>query len=290
MEQLFERPKKFGEIIDLTFYIVKKHFGSLLKLLFILFSPILLIQIVTQFISGRPFFTSGTENNAINEQLLNMIENNGEFFLPGEFFSSLAINLLEVFIYPLAIASVLIMVKQIMDNETYDISMIIKNAFKRFWPLVGTYLLLGVLAFLFLIAPLIIFSISITIALVSETVYPIILSIILMVVALVLIGLLFARWGLSLAVVTFHKVAPGLGESFRITQKRSWLLFWLFLTLLILTGIIRLAADFLIVVIGFSILYSIISFGFLILSYAVFMVGYAVIYFDAVVRSRSTTT
>lgn len=293
MEKIFSRPKRFNEILDLTFRIIKEQFGKLFLLLLIFYSPIIVIQAFVQVFAGRGLIRDFALGESFFEQLLNTYDVNRYdvseiIFNPAETFGNLLIGVGELIIAPLAVASVLIIVKHFKDKEEYDIKTVIKQSFTRIWPLVGSWILFGLISALIIIIPLILIGSLVAFSFFSGKLVGGLIYILLALVLLVGLLLLITRWSFFLPISLFEKRAPGLSASFRLTKGRTWMTFWLYLVLFIITSFIVSAIDMVALFLGASVLYTIILNIVGIFTTMIFAVGYAVIYFDLDVRQTGS--
>lgn len=148
MDNIFSRPKQFGEILDLTFRIIKDHFGKLFLLLLAFNSPVIITQLIVQIMSGRGLIRDVAEGENFIEQFINTYAvTDVELFDQTEITGNLIILLISLFIYPLATATVYLIVKKIKNSQDYELKEIVQQSFKRFWPLLGSYILFGLITF-----------------------------------------------------------------------------------------------------------------------------------------------
>lgn len=281
------KPKGFGEILDLTFRIIKNHFPSLFLISIIFMGPVFLIQAVSALIGGRNFFTAlGTGENSF-EKFVNTYTQTAQEVSLAESIGTILTGLLVILFYPTACAAIIVLVKRIKNDEAYTVGSVIRTAFTRFWPLLWSNLLMGLILFSIVFIPIVIATVVLIGAAVFDPATAIVLLVIGIIGGGIGLGLLFTKWGFYLPAVLFDRVAPGLSKSWMLTKKRTWKLFGLYVVLgLIVAGIsvaIEIPASFL----GMSVLYSIIiNFGTLFTT-IIFTVGYAVMYFDAETRNTA---
>ncbi|GGM30315.1 hypothetical protein GCM10011351_15570 [Paraliobacillus quinghaiensis] len=286
-------PKRIGEILDLTFQITKKHFSSLFLILFVFMGPVFLIQALTQLMSGRNFFRDLAEGENWIDQMIKTYDQTANqtavtvetSFVEG--FGGLFVGLLSLIFYPIASAAIFVLIKRLKDNESYTVGSVIKTAFSRFWPILWSSLLFGLIAFAIIFIPL---MVVLTGALVTSMVNPItsIAFILLFLIGgFIGIGLLLTRWGFYLPAVLFDRVAPGLGKSWALTEKRTWKYFWIYIVLGLIMFVFNLAFDVPASFLGVSVLYTIIMNFVALITTLFFTVGHAVMYFDAEVRNTA---
>src|SRR5699024_7363586 len=155
MEKMFSKPKRFAEVLDLTFRIIKEQFGKLFLLLLAFYSPIIVTQALIQVFAGRGFIRDLAPGESFFEQIINTTVEMDELFInPAETYGNLLLGLMQLIVVPIATASVILIVKYLKDNQSYEIKTIAKQAFSRFWPLVGSYLLFSIIASITIIIPI----------------------------------------------------------------------------------------------------------------------------------------
>ncbi len=284
MDNIFSRPKQFGEILDLTFRIIKDHFGKLFLLLLAFNSPVIITQLIVQIMSGRGLIRDVAEGENFIEQFINTYAvTDVELFDQTEITGNLIILLISLFIYPLATATVYLIVKKIKNSQDYELKEIVQQSFKRFWPLLGSYILFGLITFFIFVIPI---GIGVGLIVYSFTAGSILVGLLMILVLLgALLGclLLITRWSFYLPISLFDR-APGLSESFQLTKGRTWMTFGLYITLFLITTFISSAVEVLSIFLGLSILYSLIISIVGVFTSMIFAVGTAVIYFDLKVR------
>ncbi|WP_440896450.1 hypothetical protein ACS127_00155 [Amphibacillus sp. Q70] len=286
MERIFSRPKRFAEILDLTFRIIKEQFGQLFLLLLTFYSPVIIIQAFVQIFSGRGFIRDLTPGESFFEQIFNTYDFNeasSTIINPAELSGNLLVGLAELIIVPITTAIIILIVKQLKNNEEYELKTLVKQSFTRFWPLVGSYLLFTIVSVSIIVIPLSIIVGMAMFSLLSGGVIGGLLLILLILAMLVGLLLLITRWSFFLP-ISFFERAPGFSASFRLTKGRTWMTFWLYVTLIIITAFITSAVEVVSLFLGVSVLYTIILNIISIFTTMVFSVGYAVIYFDLDIR------
>ncbi|SEO64235.1 hypothetical protein SAMN04488134_11044 [Amphibacillus marinus] len=286
MERIFSRPKRFGEILDLTFQVIRKHFKELFSLLFLFTLPIIVIQALAQLSSGRGFITDVPLADSFIDQIFIAIDTLEfeQIISPGEIISSSFIILFEILIVPVSFASIILLVKKVKDNENIQVKEIIKQAFSRYGALVGSSFVYSLIAIVLITLSIFIITFISIFVIEANPFVGLGLFFILLIGLIFMLGLLLVRWSMYLAVSLFKRVAPGITESFRITSGRAWMTFWLFLTLFIITGFIENSFGFIAIFTGQSVLYTLILNLVSIFARMILAVGYAVIYFDLEVR------
>lgn len=281
------KPKGFGEILDLTFRITKNHFSSLFLISIIFMGPVFLIQAVSELIGGRNFFTALGSGENTFEQIINSYTETAQEIPIAESIGTIFIGLLAILFYPVAYAAIIILVKRVKNDESYTVSSVIRTAFTRFWPLLWSTLLMGLIVFAVVFIPIMI----VTFVIIGTAILDPTTAIVLLVIALIGggigLGLLFTKWSFYLPAVLFDRVAPGLSKSWMLTKKRTWKLFGLYIVLGLIVGGISFAIEIPTSLLGMSVLYSIIINFVTLITTIIFTVGYAVMYFDAETRNTA---
>lgn len=288
MEKVFSRPKQFGEILDLTFRIIKDHFGKLFLLLLAFNSPVIMTQVIVQVFAGRGLIRDVAAGENFIEQFINTYAvTNDELFNATELSGNLIVLLISLLIYPVATASVFLIVKQIKNKQSYDLKEVASQSFARFWPLLGSYILFCLVAFFVIAIPVAIIAGLIGISFAMGSILAGVFLILILLVALLGSLLLLTRWSFYLPISLFDQ-APGLSESFRLTRGRTWITFGLFLTLFLISTFIGTAVEWLSLFLGMSVLYTTIISVLGVFTSMIFTVGIAVIYFDLEVRQTGS--
>lgn len=288
MKTQFGKPKGFSEILDLTFQITKNHFSSLFLILLLFMGPVFLIQALLELLSGRGFLRELVAGSNLLDQIINTYDQTAvaNTSLQDDLIQ-IFIGLLAIILYPIASAAIFVLVKHIKNNESYRIGFVIKTAFSRFWPILWSSLLFGIIVFSIVFLPLIIvFTIGALVATASLGI-GIVLIIIMVIGGIIGFGLLFTRWGFYLPAVVFDKVAPGLSKSWMLTNNRTWKLFGLYTVLFLIMSAINVAFDLPASLLGQSVLYGIIMNFVTLITTLFFTVGHAIMYFDAETRNTA---
>lgn len=287
MKKIFSRPKQFGEILDLTFQLIKNNFKNLLLILLLFNGPLIIVQAIFQIYSGQGIIRDMAPGENLIEQFINTFGLNDEFVNPFETSGSFFISFLSFLIYPLAFASIFLIIKHIKNNQTFDLKQIVKQVFSHFWSLLGSYLCFIIATVIIAVIPL---TIVITTAVVSFTEGQIIFGIISVLLFFpVLLGILLLITRLAFFIpVTIEESAPGLLPSFRLTKGRTWMTFFLFFILITVSGVIGSAFEFLVLFLGFSVVYTLIINLLGVFTSLILFVGYSVIYFDLEVRQSGS--
>ncbi|WP_280769552.1 hypothetical protein [Salipaludibacillus daqingensis] len=285
MKKSFNEPKGFGEILDHTFHLSKSRFKDFAKIFLILLGPIILLEALVQFAYGMSFFRETAAGDNWFERIMNSFDE-GEGAVAAEMAGGLWLSLLAIislFIYPIAYASVLIVVNHLKKGEEYTVGSVIKQAFSRFWPILGSNILFFLIIIGMFIVPIIVIASGTFMADGFVSIFFMILFIILG--FLLFFGLIATRLSFYFGSVVIDKVSPGFGRSWRLSQNRTWALFGLYIVLSLIIGVISFAMEATFAAfLGNSVLMSLINSLVLLFTTILFTVGYAVMFFDLKTR------
>ncbi|MEH7075961.1 hypothetical protein [Neobacillus drentensis] len=288
MDNKFSTPKRFGEILDHTFQLTKNRFKDLFMIMLIFMGPIYLIQAILQLSSGTSFFREVGSGGAWFEQIITSFEETGTFNTSslGADIGIIIMGIVSAILAPVAEAAVLFTINHVRQNEDYTVSSVIKQAFKRFWPIMGSSILFGLISLGIIILPIAIVAFTGAFVATSvNTVVGILLGVVLFLGFAVVVALLLTRWSLYFGSVVLDKVSPGLGRSWRLSRKRTWVLLGLYLVFYFIISCISFGVQMTFgLVLGNSVLLTLISNLVSLVTTMIFSVGYAVMYLDAKTR------
>lgn len=288
MENKFSTPKGFGEILDHTFQLTKNRFKDFFMILLIFMGPVYVVQAILQLSSGTSFFREVGSDGEWFEQILTSFEESGTFDSSslGADIGLIIIGILSAILAPVAEAAILFTINHVRQNEDYSVGSVIKEAFSRFWPIIGSSILFGLISLGIIIVPIVI--IAFTGVVVAAAVHPvggILLGILLFLVFAILVGLLLTRWSFYFGSVVLDKVSPGLGRSWRLTRKRTWVLLGLYIVFYLIISCISFGVQMTFgMVLGNSVLLTLITNLITLVTTMIFSVGYGVMYLDAKTR------
>ncbi|MFB1050954.1 hypothetical protein [Paraliobacillus sp. JSM ZJ581] len=286
MKNKFERPMRFGEILDVTFQISKGHFSKLFLLLLIFMGPIILLQALSEIIAGYDLIRD-VDNSQWFEQSLNTYEDASLLMAVAESIGIILTTLLMTLFYPVLFAAIILLVKRVKDGEAYTVSELIKKAFTRFWPLLWSTLLISVIVSAILIIPTIIILTILFSSIATNALAGIITAFLLFLGGFIGFGLLFTRWSFYLPAVLFDRVAPGLTASWKLSKGRVWKLFWLYVVFILITFAFITVVELFSFFLGMSVLYGVILNIVILFTTLFTVVGYGVMYFDSVTRNTA---
>ncbi|MFZ3579775.1 hypothetical protein ACOI1D_17795, partial [Virgibacillus sp. DJP39] len=160
MNEQFSKPKGFGEILDHTFRLVKNRFSDFFMVLLILVGPIYLLQALTELLSGMSLFGGLGTGESWLDQFTTSFNQGAAIPVEATNFGAdivfVLLGLPHLILLAFSQVAILFMINHIRKNETYTVGSVIKQAFSRFWPILGSSLLMAVIAFALIVVPLII--------------------------------------------------------------------------------------------------------------------------------------
>jgi hypothetical protein len=289
LDKKFTTPKGFGEILDHTFSLSKNRFKDFFMILLIFMGPVYLLQAILQLMSGTSFFREVGTGGTWYEQILTSFEETGTFDSTslGADIGLIVIGLLSAILAPVAEAAILFVINHVRKNEEYTVGSVIKQAFSRFWPMIGSSILFGLICMGIIIIPLGIAGVSgVAVGALVDPVIGILLGIVLFLVFALGVGLLLTRWSFYFGSVVLDKDSPGLGRSWRLSRKRTWVLFGLYIVFyLIISSIVFGVQMTFGLVLGNSVLLTLITNIVTLFTTMIFSVGYGVMYLDLKTRN-----
>ncbi|NHC43184.1 hypothetical protein G6549_25185 [Bacillus sp. MM2020_1] len=288
MDKKFTTPKGFGEILDHTFQITKNRFKDFFMILLIFMGPVYLLQAILQLCSGTSFFREVGSGEVWFEQILSSFEETGTFDSSslGADIGLIVVGLISAILAPVAEAAILFTINHVRKNEDYTVGSVIKQAFSRFWPMIGSSILFFLITIGIIIIPIAIVGvIGGVVATMVNTVLGILLGIVLFLGSALGIGLLLTRWSFYFGSVVLDKDSPGLGRSWRLSRKRTWALMGLYIVFYFIISSISFGVQMTLgIVLGNSVLLTLISNLVTLVTTMIFSVGYGVMYLDLKTR------
>ncbi|WP_066254889.1 hypothetical protein [Neobacillus drentensis] len=288
MDKKFTTPKGFGEILDHTFQLTKNRFKDLFMILLIFMGPVYLLQAILQLSSGTSFFREVGSGGVWFEQILSSFEETGTFDSSslGADIGLIVIGLVSAILAPVAEAAILFTINHVRKNEVYTVSSVIKQAFSRFWPMIGSSILFFLITVGVIIIPLgIVGVVGGVVATKVNMVLGILLGVVLFLGFALGIGLLLTRWSFYFGSVVLDKDSPGLGRSWRLSRKRTWALMGLYIVFYFIISSISFGVQMTFgIVLGNSVLLTLSSNLVTLVTTMIFSVGYGVMYLDLKTR------
>ena len=287
MDTKFNKPKGFGDILDHTFSLSKSRFKDFFRILLLIMGPIYLLEAIVQLASGTSFFRAVGSGGAWYEQMLSRFEETGTLDSSslGADIGVILVGLISLILGPVAEAAILFAIDHVRRNEEYTVGSVIKQAFSRFWPMIGSSILFGLIVFAIILVPILIITLVVVIGVEIHPVISILGAILLFLGCAVGVGLLLTRWSFYFGSVVLDKESPGMARSWRLTKKRTWPLVGLYLVFYLIISSIGFAVQMTFgLFLGNSVLLSIISNIATLFTTLIFTVGYGVMYLDLKLR------
>lgn len=288
MDKKFSSPKGFGEILDHTFQLTKNRFKDFFMILLIFMGPVYLVQAILQLSSGTSFFREVGSNGAWFEQILTSFEESGTFDSSslGADIGLIIIGIVSAILAPVAEAAILITINHVRQNEEYTVGSVIKQAFSRFWPMIGSSILFFLITIGIIMIPLVIVGVAgVAVGSIVHPILGILLGVVLFLGFALGVGLLLTRWSFYFGSVVLDHDSPGLGRSWRLSRKRTWVLLGLYIMFYLLITIISAGVQMTFgIVLGNSVLLTLIANLVTLITTMIFYVGYGVMYLDLKLR------
>ncbi|CAH2713707.1 hypothetical protein BACCIP111895_00861 [Neobacillus rhizosphaerae] len=287
MDTKFNKPKGFGEILDHTFSLSKNRFKDFFLILLIFMGPVFLLEAILQLFSGTSFFREVGKGNTWIEQNLSSFLDTGTFDSSdfGVDIGTIIVGLVSVVLALIAKAAILFAIDHLRKNEAYTVGSVIKQAFSRFWPMIGSNLLFGFITFWIIIFPIVMVTLTAVFGYMVNPILGVLGAILLFLGFAVGIGLLLTRWSFYFGSVVLDKESPGLGRSWRLSRKRTWALMGLYIIFYLIISSISFAIEMTFgSFLGNSVLLTLIVNIATLFTTMIFSVGYAVMYLDLKTR------
>ncbi|MFZ3587775.1 hypothetical protein ACOI1C_00580 [Bacillus sp. DJP31] len=287
MNNQFNKPKGFGEILDQTFRLSKNHFTHFFMILLIIMGPIFLLQAVVDLFAGASFFRTVGTGTEWYEQILSRFEEPSADYSTGigTLIGIISIGLISLIVYPIADAAILLAIDQIRKQEEYSVGSVLKKAFSRFWPILGSNILYGLIIIGIVIVPIILVALVGVFGTAANPVVGILIAILLGLGFLVVLVYLLTRWSFYFASVVLENNAPGISRSWKLTRNRTWVIVGLYIVFSMITGGIGYAIQLTFgAILGNSVVMNIIVNMTTLLTTMIFTVGYAIMFFDLKTR------
>ncbi|MFF2445735.1 hypothetical protein ACFVSW_01445 [Neobacillus sp. NPDC058068] len=287
MDTKFSKPKGFGEILDHTFSLTKNRFKDFFLISLIFMGPVYLLQAIMELVSGTSFFREMGSGNVWFEQILSGFTETGTMETSGfgADIGIIIVGLIGAILGLVAEAAILFAIANIRKNEEYTVGSVIKQAFSRFWPMIGSSILFGIITVMIIAIPIILVTVTALFGFEANPVLGVLGAILLFLGFAIGIGLLLTRWSFYFASVVLDKDSPGLERSWRLSRKRTWTLMGLYIVFYLIISAIELAVQMTFgLALGNSVLLSLISNLATLITTMIFSVGYAVMYLDLKTR------
>ncbi|WP_409343162.1 hypothetical protein [Paenibacillus sp. MBLB4367] len=310
------KPMGIGRMLDYSFQFYRRHFVKLFLLALAFYGPFYILQqlLLPDAMAGNSFilqsFLEGVRDGAgldagVFENRLLDYETDASVQIGKIVLFAIISILFVVAIIPIAIASVVIYVHRVLNGQGEpSIGDTIKQAFRRFWPLVGSNLLFGLILIAISIGAMIaIMAVTMTVTLVVGAagfaggsvgigggIFIAIMIFGAMLGLVILTAFFIIRLMYYLPLAALENESIGFGRSWGLTRKSFWRLFGTMFVMYLIIYIITIILSMLFGVVLLLVAPAWVSQAALMLVNTVLaplmVVLYAVSYFDLRVRSE----
>lgn len=306
----FERPMGIGSILDRSFQIYRKHFTVTFLLMLLFFGPIYLLQNAVLFdMSSVSLLPESGETIADSLDRFAKASGSGDELRIGLLlFSFLLMPIYMLAVFPAAVSSQLHLVRAAAEGASVGFKELLRSSFSRYWPMVGNTLLFGLILMgvYAAISTAVVFGVIIVAAVsigigagISElgsdpfgssiVLAVLLIGMYMLVVLLMMAGIGFfaIRFGFYLPVVALEGARSSLSRSWKLTKGNFWRIFGIYFVLSIIYSVFMLGTyALLIAVFKMSLLGQLIYIVLTLLITPIYMIPYAVTYFDLRVRNE----
>ncbi|MBO0995090.1 hypothetical protein [Bacillus sp. SD088] len=283
MDTKFNSPKGFGKILDHSFSLGKKHFAQFFTVFLLFMGPIFLLQALIKLVTGAGFFKGTGEGEFWFEQTIMSFEET-----PANIMADLGISLvsfISIFLYPVTLGTIMLMINHIRKNETFTLGQVLKKVFPRYGYLLASSFLFGLISFGLIFVPIIFIS---TVAILSGFIHPaigVILALLMILGMIIGVGYLLTRWSFYFGPVILGEEPLGFSKSWKMTKSRVWTLFGLYIVFFLIISSITYSVEFsFAIILGNSVLVTLITGVVNLFTSMIFAVGYSVMYYDLKLR------
>lgn len=284
MNERLNRPKRFGEILDLTFSLSKNNFKIFFFISLLFMGPVYLIEALIKLVSGVNFFREVSVGGTWYENIAATLEMEETTSL-GADIGVILLGMVSLFIFPVATAATLLVVDHIRKNEAYTIGSVVKKAFARYGAIIGSTLLFTLMVTGLILLPIMFIALVFVLGIATLPVVGIIVGVLLFLAFAIAIGYLLTRWSFYFGSAVLGEGTPGFTRSWRLTRTQGWKLVGLYIIFFLLISIVSSAFELTFgLFLGNSVLLSMILSLVNIVTTLIFAVGFAVMYFDLKVR------
>lgn len=302
-----QKPMSIGQILDRTFSVYRKHFGKFFLLMLIFFAPLYLVQemMITDFTSLSVFPDSSVE--PFSDEYFENLDSSAEFenVWVAILFLILLIPLTFLVSMPVSTAAITFMVKAQMDGREVSMKESIKQAFSRFWPLAGSTVVYGLIAFGMLLGIILLTVLFIVIiaAIGSDSIGELaldevisdpatviiggVLYIFILLLLMLIPGYFLLRWGFYLPTVAMEEGGIGLKKSWNLTKGNFWRIFGIYFVLMMMTSVFTAVFQMItLLALQNSIIGLLLQNLLTLLVYPLGFIAYAITFFDLQLRKE----
>ncbi|NPV91971.1 MAG: hypothetical protein HPY50_14490 [Firmicutes bacterium] len=294
------KPMGVGGILDQSFQFYRKNFVQLFLIVLIFYGSIMLLQNAVAYdYSQMSFLPSGSilEGEGFFESIQGM---QGEPSLGRAlvmFLGSILVLLLMLAFFPVMYASVVVLVKSVVQGESPGLGEVLRGGFRNYWLLLLWSALFGLIVFGVYFAAaipsvaLLFFGVVISGASGSNVLALVFIvgGTLLMVLTIVgAVSFFFVRLGFFLPVITVDDGSEVFSQSWRMTRGSFWRLLGIFLIVHIVIGIFIYGLYFILIITSAfaSIIGQLLLILFSVVLYPLSIVVYAFTYFDLKARTE----
>jgi hypothetical protein len=256
-------------------------------ILLIIMGPIYLLEAIIQLFSGKGFFREKGNGNGWIEQIISSFDQS-QTDTPPNFNADIGLivsGLIGFLLLSVGRAAIIFALNHIRNGEDYTIRSLIKQSFSRFWPMLGSNIIFGLIVTGMTIIPIFIVSLTGVFGSMVNPILGILLAIVLFLGFAVGIGLLLTRWSFYFGAVVLDRDAPGISRSWSLTKNRTWILMGLYIVFYFIISAVSMAVQMSAgIFLGDSVLLYIITNLVTIITTIFFSVGYGVMYLDLKIR------
>lgn len=283
MQTKLNKPKGFGEILDLTFQLSKNKFKDFFLIMLLFMGPVYLLQAIVELAFGKSLFVEMGAGDSWFERILMSFDETSTNI--GADLSIALVGLLSIFIFPIASAAVLVIIDRMRQGENIENPVAIRQALSRYWPMLGSNFLFGLVVFGVIFIPLIVVVIAVMIGSLIHIAVAIFLGIILFIGFGVGISYFLTRLSFYFGSVVLDEGTPGFNRSWTLSKQRPWVLLGLYLIFIFIMMSITTALELTFgMFLGNSVLLTVILGLANIFTTLILSVGFAVMYLDLKVR------
>lgn len=284
MNGKLNKPKKFGEMLDTAFQVCKSHFTEFFLIILIIVGPIYLLEAIVLSLTGTNFFSEVDSGESWAHRFASTFDEAADANATQGLTDFLT-GILSLILTPVAFASILFAVHRLKNNQTFTVGSVMKQAFAKFWPILGSSLLFGLIIFGMMVGAIFTVMVIGILSVIASPAAGVFMFILLLLAVGLVIAYFATRWGFYLGVTAFENGAPGIGRSWRLTRGHSWKTLGLFLVFVLIFVCVNYGIEALFLpLVGESVFYDVVLSVVHLLTNTIFAAGYAVIYFDIKLR------
>lgn len=284
LDSKFNTPKGFGKILDHTFSLSKNKFAEFFTIFLIFIGPIYLLQALLRLITGTAFFREAGDGEFWFERtLMSFDETSSNIFAD---LGIIFVSFIGLFLYPMAQGAIMLAINHIRKNEEYTIGQVLKETLSRYGYLLASSFLFSMIGFGTMFVPIfLIVMIGMVLALIHPAI-GILLGILLFIGLLIGGGFLLTKWSFYFGIVAIGEDQLGFSKSWKLTRNRTWGLMGLYFVFFLIISSITYAVEISFgLLLGNSVLLTLLTGITTLFTTMLFSVGYAIMFFDLKLRN-----